>query len=113
MLDRLPIKTNLGTCDTCTICNMPETLRHIFFDCSFAKDIWWLFGISLSHQVFTFDIITGSIPGLKKDANLFWNILSSCILWFIWKFRNEEKIQGNGRVLMRFSKKLIRFKIIS
>ena len=70
MLDRLPIKTTLGACDTCTICNMPESMRHIFFECSFAREIW-CFGLSLTQHVFTFDIITSSIPGLKKDANLF------------------------------------------
>lgn len=113
MLDRLPIKTHLGDCDTCTICNMPESMRHFFFDYSFPRDIWLLFGLSLIDHVFTFDIITRSIIGLKQDANLFWNILSSYILWFIWKFRNEEKFQGNGRIRTRFLRKLIHFKIIS
>ena len=80
MLDRFPIKTNLGAYDTCTVCIMPDSMRHIFFECSFAREIWWLFGLSLTQHVFTFDIITGYILGLKKDANLFWNILSSYIL---------------------------------
>ena len=59
------------------------------------------------------DIILGSITGLRMDANFFWNILSSHNLWFIWKFRNEDKFQDIGRSLTLFQLELIRFKIVS
>lgn len=58
------------------------------------------------------DTILGNISGLKKDANFFWNIISSHILWFIWKSRNEDKFQDVGRSLTLFQLKLIRFKIV-
>ena len=89
------------------------TMRHIFFDCNFAKEIWLMFGISITKHVYTIEIIIGSIQGLRKDTNLFWNILSSFILWFIWKFRNEAKFQGIDRILIGFFRKLTRFKIAS
>lgn len=88
-------------------------MRHIFLDCIFAKEILLMFGISTTNHVYTFDIITGYIQGVKKDTNLFWHILSSFILWFIWKFRNEAKHQGKDRSLTRFYRKLAHFKIAS
>lgn len=112
MLDRLPIRSQHGGTNTCLVCNKLESMGHIFFDCSFARDIWHLFGISLTEHAYSFNIITGSIIGLKKDPNLFWHILFSYILWFIWKFRNEDSFQGNGRILTGFHRKLTHFKII-
>ena len=58
-----------------------------------------MFGLPITKNLYTFEIITGSIKGLKKDTNLFWHILSSFILWYIWKFRNDAKFQGNDRSL--------------
>ena len=112
MLDRLPIRIQQGGFDTCLVCKMPKSMIHIFFDCSFVREIWLLFGISLTGHAYSFDIISGSISSLKKDANLFWQILSFYIFWFIWKFRNEDMFQGNGRAITGFHRKLIRFKII-
>ena len=113
LLDRLPVKNQAGDTDSCSICRVPENLRHIFFTCHFARIIWNFFGISITDHVSVLDTILGNISGLKKDANFFWNILSSHILWFIWKSRNEDKFQDVGRSLTLFQLKLIRFKIIS
>ena len=77
-----------------------------------SKNLFF-FGISITDHVSVLDTILGNISGLKKDANFFWNILSSHILWFIWKSRNEDKFQDVGRSLTLFQLKLIRFKIIS
>ena len=72
-----------------------------------------MFGLSITKHVYNFEIITRCIQGLRKDTNLFWHILSSFILWFIWKFRNEAKYEGNDRNLTGFYKKLTCLKIAS
>jgi hypothetical protein len=99
MLDKLPIKRDLSNSDFCNLCRVPETGRHVLLDCIFAKEIWRMFGIVYPIDVNILDIITGHINGLPKDTNLFWNILSSNILWQIWKCRNEERYQGKPRYL--------------
>lgn len=113
LLDRLPIRNQHATLDICSICRVPETMRHIFFDCSFAREVWLMFGICITRYVYTLDIITGFIDGLRKDTNLFWQVLSSFILWHIWKFRNDSKFQGFTRSLTGFHRNLIYFKIAS
>ena len=70
-----------------------------------------MFGIVYPIDVNILDIITGHINGLPKDTNLFWNILSSNILWQIWKCRNEERYQGKPRDITEFFWKLTYFKI--
>ncbi|XP_057873664.2 uncharacterized protein LOC131079670 [Cryptomeria japonica] len=111
LLDRLPIRQDGHTTDICSLCRLPETGRHILFDCIFAKEIWNMFGIFYTLNVNILEIVTGHIDGLKKDANLFWNMLSSNILWQIWKCRNEERYQSNLRVLTEFFQKLTFLKI--
>ena len=59
-----------------------------------------MFGIVYPIDVNILDIVTSHINGLPKDTNLFWNILSSNILWQIWKCRNEERYQGKPRDLI-------------
>ena len=70
-----------------------------------------MFGIVYPIDVNILDIITGHINGLPKDTNVFWNILSSNILWQIWKCRNEERYQGKPRDLTEVFRKLTYFKI--
>ncbi|XP_059068323.1 uncharacterized protein LOC131858872 [Cryptomeria japonica] len=38
-LNRLPLKGNYDSHDTCSICKMPETGWHIFFECSVAREV--------------------------------------------------------------------------
>ncbi|XP_057851145.2 uncharacterized protein LOC131061466 [Cryptomeria japonica] len=51
LLDRLPIRNQHATLDICSICRVPETMRHIFFDCSFAHEGWLMFGICITRYV--------------------------------------------------------------
>ncbi|XP_057849360.2 uncharacterized protein LOC131060216 [Cryptomeria japonica] len=114
LLDRLPIKRFSTDSDShfdlCNLCKVPETGKHILFYCLFAKEIWNRFGIIYPFNMSILNIISGYVPGLHKDSNLFWNMLSSNILWQIWKCRNEEKFQGKPRVLTEFFRKLTHFK---
>ncbi|XP_059064589.1 uncharacterized protein LOC131856711 [Cryptomeria japonica] len=111
LLDRLSIKRDNQSSDICNICKLPDTGRHILFDCLFAKEIWRLFGIVYPINVNILQIVIGYINGIIKDANVFWNILSSNILWQIWKCRNEEKDQGKPRDLTECFRKLTFIKI--
>ena len=69
-----------------------------------------MFGFIYPINVSILDFAAGHISGLPKDSNLLWNILSSNILWQIWKCRNKERYQGKLRVLTEFFSKLMHFK---
>ncbi|XP_057861679.2 uncharacterized protein LOC131070153 [Cryptomeria japonica] len=112
LLNRLPVRNLEAQTEYCKFCKMPETCRHIFFDCIFARKIWQMFDISYPLDYSILNIVTGHIYGIKKDTNLFWYILSSNILWQLWKCRNEEKYQDKPRSLIEFYRKLTYFKIL-
>ena len=71
-----------------------------------------MFGISIPSTFNIFEIVTGFIIDVKKDANMFWNILSSNILWQIWKCRNEERFQNIPKLLTESFQSLTHFKKI-
>lgn len=73
---------------TCLFCAKKETCQHLFFDCVVAKRCWVLIS----------EIIEVSVGGNMVNIGKFWlsskrngllNIVTSVVLWSIWKLRNE------------------------
>ena len=113
ILNKLPIRNSFSDINYCSICRTPETGKHIFFECTFAKEVWLMFGISIPSNFSIFEVITGFILNARKDVNMFWDITSSYILWQIWKCRNEERFQNIPRMLTEVFRSLTHFKKIS
>lgn len=78
---------------TCLFCTEKESIAHFFFECCVAVDV-----LNLMSEVLELDI--------RKDyesVGKYWiankkhrisNIVSSAVLWFLWKLRNEICFQG-------------------
>ncbi|GLJ33985.1 hypothetical protein SUGI_0683500 [Cryptomeria japonica] len=113
LINRLPISSYLVPNDLCKLCNRQESYRHIFFECKFAQKVWALCGVTYPKYIDILEILTGYIHGLKNDSNILWFIISSNILWQLWKCRNEERFQGVHRSLTELFLKLTLLKISS
>ncbi|XP_057840597.2 uncharacterized protein LOC131050442 [Cryptomeria japonica] len=113
ILNKLPIRNYFSETNMCSICRTLETGRHIFFECSFAKEVWLMFGISIPASFNILEVITSFIFNIKKDVNMFWDILSANILWQIWKCKKEERFQNVPRLLTESFQSLTYFKKIS
>ena len=94
------------------------TLEHLFFKCPWAIKVWStvfgvnglnLYGSCLSWQ----EILAGYVDRFDCKLNDFWIVLTSEVLWFIWRQRNEEIFQGKKWVLAEFNYKLTQFVIMS
>lgn len=99
LLDKLPVRSDYMKEDLYSICKVKDSSRHIFFNCIIDKEIWLMFGFTLPLHSCILDLAIGYIKGLKKDTNLFWNLLFRDILWYLWKIRNLKKFQGQERAL--------------
>ncbi|KAL0920132.1 hypothetical protein M5K25_009244 [Dendrobium thyrsiflorum] len=90
--DRLKLKGFQGP-SKCQCCYHNESIKHVFLDGFFAKQVWKYF-YALTNK--TPPNCYGYITDILKDwfvpvKGHILNVLPILILWFIWRSRNEAK----------------------
>jgi hypothetical protein len=74
--------------ECCLFCSEKETIHHVFFECVVAKQCWNIMS----------DILGSRVGDNMCDVGKFWlsnkkhvlvNIVSSAVIWSIWKLRND------------------------
>ncbi|KAK1609234.1 hypothetical protein QYE76_032907 [Lolium multiflorum] len=89
-INRLSTRANLfaKNCATSAIyaaCHLPETGRHLFFDCALAGEVWDRMGTTIPERSF-------SLWELQPPAGVMthiWHSGLATILWSLWKARND------------------------
>lgn len=78
---------------TCLFCDERESIAHVFFHCCVAENVW-----NFVHAYFNRNISADfeSVASLWLSNKKFMiaNIISSAVLWVIWKLRNSICFQG-------------------
>lgn len=90
--DNLSIKRKVED-KTCLFCCELETVNHLFFDCTVARQLWA--GITVVFNIHlepTLDSV-GKF-WLSNKRNCVFNIIASAALWISWKLRNELRFQN-------------------
>ena len=77
--------------DTCLFCFEKESVFHLFFDCVVAKQVWVYISVGFNVGM-NFESI-GSM-WLSRKRFIVHNILTSAVLWGLWKLRNELCFQN-------------------
>lgn len=78
---------------TCLFYSEPESINHLFFDCCVAKRLWTMLGeVLYLRGSWNFEFVASQWIANKNYAIL--NILSSALMWCLWKFRNKICFQG-------------------
>ena len=73
----------------CMFCSEEESISHLFFDCVVAKLIWKQVAIFFDVNIGTSYISVAQYwPANSKHACL--NSVVACVLWNIWKLRNDH-----------------------
>jgi hypothetical protein len=80
---------------TCLFCAENESCRHLFFDCAVASRCWNVVSDIPSIQVGVDIINIGKLWLSQKKYSLV-NMITSAVLWSIWKLRNELCFQRAG-----------------
>ena len=101
MEDKLATRVNLSRrgilvdSPMCCLCGKEEeSCRHLFFDCSFARRVWWLcyrwlgvLFVAHNEPKFNFDQFRMSFS--SETVNIVWNTLCVGVVSEIWKHRNN------------------------
>ena len=72
----------------CVFCTEQETNHHLFFDCVVARNIWSFVNLFFQKNLGTnFESVARFWISNKKNLAL--NVVSSTVLWCLWKYRNS------------------------
>lgn len=76
---------------SCQFCPMNEDSNHLFFQCYFARAIWFSMGHcqEFSHTWSCIDDVLQFAYSLPKIARSAFLIVVSAVIWCIWKRRND------------------------
>jgi hypothetical protein len=75
-------------------CNEKESVSHLFFECCVAKLFWsWIVEITGIPIGADFESVAKCWLSKKRFSML--NMLSSAVLWSLWKLRNDLCFQVN------------------
>ena len=78
---------------TCLFCAESETISHLFFNCCVAVNVWRIISDMLSVELgCNYESVARFWIANKK--HLITNVISSVVLWSLWKLRNELCFQG-------------------
>jgi hypothetical protein len=80
---------------SCVFCSKTETIMHLFFECSVAKELWkknsTFTGVKMQVKLLSISSLwicekTQQVP----------NIVHAAVLWCLWKVRNDLCFNGYG-----------------
>lgn len=113
--NRMPTDENLWNngciiVSRCCLCgSTAETTEHLFFHCSFAKDLWVWFSDTIKYSV-----DCSSLQSVMSTCNLNWcpqvrdliNAGITNIIWALWHCRNKSRFD-NKQIPIQTAKNLI------
>jgi hypothetical protein len=81
-------KTRKVEDDTCLFCSDKESCSHLFFDCVVARQCWFVVSEVLGFRIGENMVNIGQF-WLSNKKHCIVNMVSSVVLWSIWKLRND------------------------
>ena len=106
LLKRLPTRLNLRSrgvilpVDTCPLCErVGESIEHLFLFCPCVQEIWKWFSkwcdLSMGQFISLDQLLFAMVDqGKTKRKRKFLEAAIGCILWFVWKARNNVIFNG-------------------
>ena len=87
----------------CFMCKRgSETGAHLFLHCDYARELWSLvfcmFGIQWTMPRMVLNLLDcWKRRDLTKDHNTIWNAIPGCLMWLIWRERNQRVFEDIER----------------
>jgi hypothetical protein len=101
-IDNLRLR-QLYVVEWCFMCKRgSETGEHLFLRCEYLRELWSLvfcmFGIQWTMPRTVSNLLAcWKRSGLTKDQNTIWNAIPSCLMWLIWRERNQRAFEDIER----------------
>jgi hypothetical protein len=86
----------------CMCCSNGETVDHLLLHCLVAVVLWsWIFqafGVQWVLFGIVADLLFSWWNGLSRHSSDIWNMVPICLMWTIWKERNQRTFEDVSRL---------------
>jgi hypothetical protein len=98
-LDNLHLR-RLWVLDWCYLCKKAgESVNHLMIHCEYAQELWsmifCIFGVSWAMPQTAYDLL--HCWRRKGPAYVVWNAIPSCLMWLLWRERNQRAFEDAER----------------
>jgi hypothetical protein len=87
----------------CVFCHNNETIKHLFFQCQFARSIWSIIqiGSSLYPPTSVANIYGNWLNGVDNRLKLLIRVGAIAVIWSLWLCRNDKVFNDKNSSLMQ------------
>ena len=98
-LDNLRLR-RLWVLDWCYLCKKAgESVNHLMIHCEYAQELWsmifCIFGVSWAMPQTAYDLL--HCWRRKGPAYVVWKAIPSCLMWLLWRERNQRAFEDAER----------------
>jgi hypothetical protein len=96
-------KRNWHGCTKCVFCHEEETIKHLFFQCQFARSIWSIIqiGSTLYPPKSVANIFGNWLNGVDARFKVLIRVGAIAVLWSLWLCRNGKVFDNKNSSLMQ------------
>jgi hypothetical protein len=96
-------KRNWQGSKKCVFCHQDETIKHLFFQCQFARSIWSIIqiGSTLYPPRSVANIFGNWLNGVEHRFKILIRVGALAIIWSLWLCRNDKVFNDSNSSLMQ------------
>ena len=90
-------KRNWQGSKKCVFCHQDETIKHLFFQCQFARSIWSIIqiGSTLYPPRSVANIFGNWLNGVDRRFKILIRVGALAVIWSLWLCRNDKVFNDN------------------
>jgi hypothetical protein len=96
------VKRNWHGSKSCVFCHQDETIRHLFFQCKFARSIWSVIqiGSTLYPPRSVANIFGNWLNGVDPRFKILIRVGAIAVIWSLWLCRNDKVFNDKNASLL-------------
>ena len=96
-------KRNWNGCKKCVFCHHDETIKHLFFQCQFARSIWSIIqiGSTLYPPRSIANIFGNWLNGVNNRFKTLIRVGAIAVIWSLWLCRNDKVFNDKNSSLLQ------------
>jgi hypothetical protein len=97
------IKRNWHESKTCVFCSHDEIIKHLFFQCNFARSIWSVIQAAsgLYPPTSIANVFGNWVHGIDNKYRILLRVGAMSLIWSLWLCRNDKVFDNKSSSLLQ------------